>query len=38
MFSLFSFGYVWHSEGWTPRNEALIEAVVKKARKTRHHG
>ena len=24
-----------HSEGWTPRNEALIEAVVKQARKTR---
>ena len=20
--------YFWHSEGWTPRNEALMEAVV----------
>ena len=29
--------YFWHSEGWTPRNEALLEAVLKKqARTTRH--
>ena len=28
--------YVWHSEGWTPRNGALMEAVVKQARTTRH--
>ena len=28
--------YSWHSEGWTPRNEALMEAVVKQARTTRH--
>ena len=28
--------YFWHSEGWTPRNEALLEAVVKHARTTRH--
>ena len=21
--------YFWHSEGWTPRNEALLEAVLK---------
>ena len=21
--------YLWHSEGWTPRNEALLEAVLK---------
>ena len=28
--------YFWHSEGWTPRNEALLEAVLKQARKTRH--
>ena len=27
--------YFWHSEGWTPRNEALVEAVLKRAR-TRH--
>ena len=26
----------WHSEGWTPRNEALLEAVLKRARVTRH--
>ena len=24
--------YFWHSEGWTPRNEALMEAVVKQMR------
>ena len=28
--------YFWHSEGWTPRNEALLEAVVKQAEVTRH--
>ena len=28
--------YFWHSEGWTPRNEALLEAVVKQANTTRH--
>ena len=28
--------YFWHSEGWTPRNEALLEAVLKQARTTRH--
>ena len=22
----------WHTEGWTPRNKALMEAVVKQAR------
>ena len=21
--------YLWHSEGWTPRNEALLEALLK---------
>ena len=26
----------WHSEGWTPRKEALLEAVLKRARVTRH--
>ena len=30
--------YFWHSEGWTPRNEALLEAVLKRARTTRHRG
>ena len=29
-------GNFQHSEGWTPRNEALMEAVVKQARTTRH--
>ena len=28
--------YFWHTEGWTPRNEALLEAVVKQAKATRH--
>ena len=28
--------YLWHSEGWTPRNEELLEAVVKQAKTTRH--
>ena len=28
--------YFWHSEGWTPRNEALLEAVLKQTRTTRH--
>ena len=27
--------FFWHSEGWTPRNEALLEAVVKQ-KVTRH--
>ena len=26
----------WHSDGWTPRNELLLEAVVKQAQTTRH--
>ena len=26
----------WHSEGWAPRNEALMEAVVKQARTSGH--
>ena len=28
--------YFWHSEGWTPRNDALLEAVLKQTRATRH--
>ena len=28
--------HFWHSEVWTPRNEALLEAVVKQANTTRH--
>ena len=28
--------YFWHSEGWTPRNGVLLEAVVKQANTTRH--
>ena len=28
--------YFWHSEGWTLRNEALLEAVLKRARVTQH--
>ena len=27
--------YIWHSEGWTPRNEDLMEAVVRQAKVTR---
>ena len=28
--------YFWHSEGWTLRSEALLEAVLKQAKTTRH--
>ena len=28
--------YFWYLEGWTPRNEASLEAVWKQARSTRH--
>ena len=28
--------YFWHSEGWTSRNEALLEAVLKRARTAEH--
>ena len=28
--------YFWHSEGWTPRHEALFEAVVKQVKTTKH--
>ena len=28
--------YFWHSEGWSSRNEALLEAVLKRARTTKH--
>ena len=28
--------YVWHSEGWTPGTEALLEAVLKRSRVTIH--
>ena len=28
--------YFWHSEGWSSRNEALLEAVLKKTRTTKH--
>ena len=28
--------YFWHSEGWTSRNEALMEAVLKRTRITKH--
>ena len=28
--------YFWHSEGWTPRNDSLLEAVVKQVNTTRH--
>ena len=30
------FVYFWHSEGWTPRNEAIVGAVLKRARATKH--
>ena len=32
---LFSVDF-WHSEDWTPKNEALLEAVLKQAKTTRH--
>ena len=28
--------YFWHTEGFTPRNEALLEAVLKRAGVTEH--
>ena len=28
--------YFWHSEGWSSRNEALLEAVLKRSRTTKH--
>ena len=28
--------YFWHSEGWTQKNEALINGAVNQARTTRH--
>ena len=28
--------YFWHSEGWTPKKEALLEAVLMQARTTKH--
>ena len=28
--------YFWHSEGWTPRNEVLLEAVLKQTSTTSH--
>ena len=28
--------YFWHTEGWTPRNEAILEAVLTRARATKH--
>ena len=28
--------YFWHTEGWTPRNEAILEAVLARARATQH--
>ena len=30
--------HLWQSEGQIPRNEALLEAVIKRARVTRHRG
>ena len=28
--------FFWHTEGWSPRNEAILEAVLKRARTTKH--
>ena len=28
--------YFWHSEGWTSRNETLLEAVLKRTLTTKH--
>ena len=36
IFSVYFSVYFWHSEGWTPRNEALLEAVLKRTRTTKH--
>ena len=33
---LFLSVYFWHSDGWTPRSEGLLEAVVKQTTTTRH--
>ena len=27
--------YFWHTEGWSPRNEAILEAVLKRATATK---
>ena len=27
---------LWHTEGWSPRDEALLEAVLERARATKH--
>ena len=27
---------LWHTEGWSPRDEAILEAVLKRARTTKH--
>ena len=28
--------YFWHTNRWSPRNEAILEAVLKRARTTKH--
>ena len=28
--------YFWYTEGRSPRNEAILEAVLKRARNTKH--
>ena len=28
--------FFWHTEGWSPRNEAILEAVLKRTRTTKH--
>ena len=28
--------YFWHTEEWSPRNEAILEAVLNRARTTKH--
>ena len=28
--------YFWHTEGWTARDEAILEAVLKRTRATKH--
>ena len=33
---LMSAAYFWHTDGWSPRNEAILEAVLKRARTTKH--
>ena len=28
--------HLWHTEGWSPNNEAILVAVLKRAKTTKH--